>query len=134
MRQVQFLSFIFQKPLFTDDKLIVIVSLIYGRQVQFLLFIFQNPFFTNDQLILITTLFIVMNAGKSVMMYCDVKVNVIMMLFVTCCFAYVIEKHDINKDREHEKLYSIHFGGREGCQVALCLKNNICEKNKMANG
>ena len=73
-----------------------------------------------------------MNAGKFVMMYCDVKVNVIMMLFVTCCFAYVIEKYDINKDREHEKLYSIHFSGREGCHIALCLKK-ICEKNKMAN-
>ena len=103
------------------------------RQVQFLSFIFQNPLFTNDQLILITILFIVMNAGKSVMKYCDVKVNVIMTLFVTCCFAYIIEKYDINKDQEHEKLYSIHFGGREGCHIALCLKKKICEKNKMAN-
>ena len=48
-------------------------------------------------------------------------------------FAYIIEKYDVNKDREHEKLYSIHFSGREGCQVALCLKKKICEENKMAN-
>ena len=44
----------------------------------------------------------------------------IMMLFVTCCFADVIEKYDINKDREHEKLYSIHFGGRECCHGVVC--------------
>ena len=68
------------------------------RQVQFLSFIFQNPLSTKS--------------GNSVMMYCNIKINVIMMLFVTCCFAYVIEKYDINKDREHEKLYSIHFSGR----------------------
>ena len=90
------------------------------RQVQFLSFIFQKPLFTNDQLILMTTLFIVANADKSFMMYCDVKINVLMMLFVRCCFADVIEKSDINKDREHEKFYSIHFGGRECCHGVVC--------------
>ena len=44
----------------------------------------------------------------------------IMMLFVTCCFADVIEKYDINKGRDHEKFYSIHFGGREGCHGVVC--------------
>ena len=73
------------------NKLIAIESLFYMRQVQFLSFIFQKPLFTNDQLILMTTLFIVANADKSFMMYCDVKINVLMMLFVTCCFADVIE-------------------------------------------
>ena len=82
---------------------------------------FQKLLFTNDQLILITTLSIVTNAGKSAMMYCDAKVNVIMMLLVTCSFDYVIEKYDINEDGEHEKFYSIHFGGREGCHIALCV-------------
>ena len=95
------------------------------RQVQFLSFIFQKSLFTNDQLILMTTLFIVTNADKAVMMYCDVKVNVIMMLFVACCSADVIEKYDINKDREHEKFYSIQFGGREGCHVALCEEEDL---------
>ena len=90
------------------------------RQVQFLSFIFQKPLFTNDQLILMTALFIVTNADKSAIMYCDVKINVLMMLFVTCCFADLIEKYDINKDREHEKFYSIHFGGREGCHGVVC--------------
>ena len=99
------------------------------RQVQFLSLNFQKPLFTNHQLFLITTLFIVMNAGKSVMMYCDIKVNVIMLLFVTCCFAYIIEKYDINKDWEHEKLYSIHFGGQEGCHVALCLSVSVSEED-----
>ena len=88
-------------------------------------FIFQKSLFTNHQLILMTTLFIVTNADKAVMMYCDVKVNVIMMLFVACCFADVIEKYDINKDREHEKFYSIHFGGRQGCHVALCEEEDL---------
>ena len=37
------------------NKLIAIESLFYVRQVQFLSFIFQKPLFTNDQLILITT-------------------------------------------------------------------------------
>ena len=46
----------------------------------------------------------------------------IMMLFVTCCFADVIEKYDINNDREHEKFYSIHFGGRECCHTVLCVR------------
>ena len=59
------------------------------------------------------------------MMYCDVKVNDVV------CLRN--RKYDINKDQEHEKLYSIHFGGREGCHIALCLKKKICEKNKMAN-
>ena len=65
------------------NKLIAIESLFYVRQVQFLSFIFQKPLFTNDQLILITTLFIAMNADKSAIMYCNVKINVLMMLFVT---------------------------------------------------
>ena len=42
------------------------------------------------------------------------------MLSVTCCFADVIEKYDINKDQEHEKFYSIHFSGREGCHGVVC--------------
>ena len=66
------------------NKLIIIESLSYLRQVQFLSFIFQNPLFTKS--------------GKSVMMYCDIKVSVIMMLFVTCCFAFIIEEYDINKE------------------------------------
>ena len=49
------------------------------RQVQFLSFVFQK------------LLSIVMDAGKSAMICCDVKVNVIMTLFVTCRFADVIE-------------------------------------------
>ena len=78
------------------------------RQVQFLSFVFQK------------LLSIVMDAGKSAMIYCDIKVNVIMTLFVTCRFADIIEKYDINKDREYEKFYPIHFGGRECCHVAVC--------------
>ena len=65
------------------NKLIAIESLFYVRQVQFLSFIFQKPLFTNDKLILITTLFIVTNEDKSAIMYCKVKINVLMMLFVT---------------------------------------------------
>ena len=47
------------------------------------------------------------------------------MLFVAWCVADVTEKYDINKDREHEKFYSIHFGGREGCHVALCEQEDL---------
>ena len=42
------------------------------------------------------------------------------MLFVSCCFADVIEKYDINKDRERDKFYSIHFSRREGCHSVVC--------------